>query len=106
MNEISPTFLYFFRIAGNAVYILGALLESDNGREKVIQLLKEKNPEEDNDLIFNLARLTDLNEYSTTMNGEIEAQTNASGTTALIVSLFYRRLNMTFHRKRNAVQNV
>lgn len=68
------------RVAGNAAYILGALLECDQGREKTIELIKDPNKVEDTQhLLPNLAALIEI--Y------DLEPQTNASGTTALIFEI-------------------
>eukprot|EP00111_Clytia_hemisphaerica_P004757 TCONS_00013674-protein len=75
MNENTPRFP---RVAGNAAFILGSLLEDENGRRKVQQLLLEEKHQDDTSYL--LPSLTALIQTQ-----DQEAMTNASGTLSLLL---------------------
>jgi len=71
--------MIFSRIAGNAAFILGSILENETGRSKVMELLKDEKHEDDTSyLLPSLIALIQTREP--------EAMTNASGTVSLLVS--------------------
>ncbi|XP_065652018.1 uncharacterized protein LOC100215940 isoform X3 [Hydra vulgaris] len=65
------------RIAGNAAYVIGALIDSPVGKEKVVALLQNEDRVEDTQhCLPNLAAIIET--------GDPEPMTNASGTASLI----------------------
>lgn len=75
MNDHTPGFP---RIAGNAAFVLGSILEDEVGRKKVIQLLNDEKREDDTSYL--LPSLTAL-----IQTHELEAMTNASGAISLLL---------------------
>ena len=71
-------FPFFFRIAGNAAFILGSILEDPTGRRKTMHLLQDEKHADDTSYL--LPSLTAL-----IQTHEPEAMTNASGTLSLLV---------------------
>lgn len=68
-------------MAGNASFLLGAILEDELGRKKVIEcLMDESRPEDKGYLVPSLTALIQTH--------ELEAMTNASGTMSLLVRMF------------------
>lgn len=77
--KISFSFCTLIRVAGNAAYVLGALLDNDVGRKKVVLLLRDEDQSlETQRCLPNLGALIET--------FDLEAMTNASGTASLIVS--------------------
>lgn len=69
-----------FRVAGNASFLLGAILEDVDGKKKVIEMLLDEHKSEDKGyLIPSLTALIQTH--------ELEAMTNASGTMSLLVRI-------------------
>ena len=75
-------FLPFFRIAGNAAFILGSILEDPTGRRKTMHLLQDEKHADDTSYL--LPSLTAL-----IQTHEPEAMTNASGTLSLLVYFIF-----------------
>ena len=68
-------------MAGNAAYVLGALIDSEDGRERVLEkiLRVPAHFEETQNCIPNLGQLIEIH--------DLESMTNASGTASLLVSV-------------------
>ena len=88
--------IFCYRVAGNAAFLLGAILKEVVGRKKTIErILDEKRAEDTSYLLLNLTALV----QSPT---ELEAITNASGTISLLVGILYS-INIYFFNDEKSV---